>query len=139
MRALLARKRGDHKSAVMLAFYGRQVAEAQAYVAFHFYAMAIEAASRVDKGEPHMGILLATTAMGAIETLQGSEYGLETRLLCCHALTVATSPQAAEFQRRASKYAHGLQALIRSSDLRQSFSGRADITPILNEVAWGEE
>ncbi|MEY2932123.1 MAG: hypothetical protein RL033_2872 [Pseudomonadota bacterium] len=139
VRALLARERGDHKGAVMLAFYGRQVAEAQAYVAFHFYAMAIEAAARVDKGEPHMGILLATTAMGAIETLQGSEYGLETRLLCCHALTVAASPQAGEFQRRASKYAQTIHSLIRTPDLRTSFQERPLLAPFLSEPDWLEE
>lgn len=139
VRALLARKRGDHKSAMMLAFYGRQVAEAQAYVAFHFYAMAIEAAARVDKGEPHMGILLATTAMGAIETLQGSEYGLETRLLCCHALTIASSPQASEFERRASKYAHTLHELIRTPELRHSFALRPAVAPFLNKPAWVED
>jgi len=139
VRALLARKRGDHKSAVMLAFYGRQVAEAQAYVAFHFYAMAIEAASRVDKGEPHMGILLATTAMGAIETLQGSEYGLETRVLCCHALTVAASPQAGEFQRRASNYAMTLHGLIRTPDLRRSFASRPLLASFLSDPAWVED
>src|SRR6185436_16854983 len=94
MRALLASKRGDHGSAVMHAFEARQVAEAQAYVSFHFFAMAIEAAARVDIGEQHTGIMLATTAMGAIETLQGSEYGLPTRLLCSEALAKATSPQA---------------------------------------------
>jgi len=43
LRALLARVRGDHARAVMHAFDARQAAEAQAYVAFHFYAMAIEA------------------------------------------------------------------------------------------------
>ncbi|MEO8177584.1 MAG: protein kinase [Deltaproteobacteria bacterium] len=139
VRALLARERGDHNSAVMLAFYGRQVAEAQAYVAFHFFAMAIEAAARVDKGEPHMGILLATTAMGAIETLQGSEYGLETRLLCCHALTAAASPQSGEFQRRASNYAQTLHGLIRTPDLQQSFSRRPLLAPFLSEPSWVED
>jgi hypothetical protein len=123
----------------MLAFYGRQVAEAQAYVAFHFYAMAIEAAARVDKGEPHMGILLATTAMGAIETLQGSEYGLETRVLCCHALTAAASPQSGEFQRRASNYAQTLHGLIRTPDLQQSFSKRPLLAPFLSERSWVED
>ena len=71
LRALLARVRGDHARAVMHAFDARQAAEAQAYVAFHFYAMAIEARARVDMGEEHTGILLATTALGAIDTLQG--------------------------------------------------------------------
>ncbi len=135
MRALLARKRGDHGSAVMHAFEARQVAEAQAYVAFHFYAMAIEAAARVDIGEQHTGILLATTAMGALETIQGSEYGLETRGLCCAALASAGSPQAADLQRRAGSYARELRDLIRDLPLRHSFAARPVVASLLaNDV-----
>ena len=51
-----------------------------ALVAFHFYAMAIEAAARVDLGEMHAATLVATTALGAVENLQGCEYGLEIRV-----------------------------------------------------------
>ncbi|HWO14964.1 MAG TPA: protein kinase [Polyangiaceae bacterium] len=131
LRALLAKKRGDAGSAVMHAFDARQVAEAQAYVAFHFYAMAIEAAARVDIGEQHTGILLATTAMGAIETIQGSEYGLETRTLCCAALATAGSPQARELRRRAGVYARELHDLIRDPELRQSFGSRGLVAPLL--------
>ncbi|MEO8183759.1 MAG: protein kinase [Deltaproteobacteria bacterium] len=135
MRALLASKRGDHGSAVMHAFEARQVAEAQAYVAFHFYAMAIEAAARVDIGEQHTGILLATTAMGALETIQGSEYGLETRGLCCASLATAGSPQAADLQRRAGSYARELRDLIRDPILRNSFSARPVVAQLLaNDV-----
>ena len=133
LRALLARKRGDSGSAVMHAFDARQVAEAQAYVAFHFYAMAIEAAARVDIGEQHTGILLATTAMGAIETIQGSEYGLETRSLCCAALLTAGSPQAADLRRRAGNYARELRDLIRDLPLRHSFATRQVVASLLAE------
>jgi serine/threonine protein kinase/tetratricopeptide (TPR) repeat protein len=133
LRALLASKRGDPGGAVMHAFEARQVAEAQAYVAFHFYAMAIEAAARVDIGEQHTGILLATTAMGAIETIQGSEYGLETRTLCCAALATAGSPQAKELRRRAGSYARELHDLIRDPQLRQTFGSRALVAPLLAE------
>jgi hypothetical protein len=115
----------------MHAFDARQVAEAQAYVAFHFYAMAIEAAARVDIGEQHTGILLATTAMGAIETIQGSEYGLETRMLCCAALATAGSPQATELRRRAGGYARELHDLIRDPELRQTFGSRRIVAPLL--------
>jgi hypothetical protein len=119
----------------MHAFEARQVAEAQAYVAFHFYAMAIEAAARVDIGEQHTGILLATTAMGALETIQGSEYGLETRGLCCAALTSAGSPQAADLQRRAGSYARELRDLIRDLPLRHSFAARPVVASLLaNDV-----
>jgi eukaryotic-like serine/threonine-protein kinase len=132
-RALLARKRDDPGSAVMHAFDARQLAEAQAYVAFHFYAMGIEAAARVDIGEQHTGILLATTAMGALETIQGSEYGLETRMLCCAALATAGSPQATELRRRAGWYARDLQELIRDPELRQTFGSRPLVAPLLAE------
>jgi hypothetical protein len=102
-------------------------------VAFHFYAMAIEAEARVDIGEQHTGILLATTAMGAIETIQGSEYGLETRMLCCAALATAGSPQARELRRRAGFYARDLHELIRDPDLRHSFGTRPLVAPLLAE------
>ncbi|MEP7052090.1 MAG: protein kinase [Pseudomonadota bacterium] len=124
LRALLARVRGDHARAVMYAFDARQAAEAQAYVAFHFYAMAIEARARLDMGEEHTGILLATTALGAIDTLQGSEYGLATRALGCETLRVARSPQADEMRERAARYAHSLLEHIRDPLFRRTFVER---------------
>lgn len=131
LRALLARTTGDSSAAVMHAFDARQAAEAQAYVAFHFYAMGVEAAARVDIGESHTGILLATTAMGAIETIQGSEYGLETRALCCEALENAGSPQAAEMRRRALGYIKQLADTIRDPELRGMFAKRPLVARLL--------
>jgi predicted ATPase len=131
MRALLAKSSGDSGAAVMHAFDARQAAEAQAYVSFHFYAMAIEAAARVDIGEQHTGILLATTAMGAIETLQGSEYGLHTRVLCCDALAKAGSPQAEEMRRRAAAYVRRLFNTIRDPELRALFVRRRLVLDLL--------
>lgn len=131
LRALLSRSAGDSGSAVMHAFDARQAAEAQAYVAFHFYAMAAEAASRVDIGEAHTGILLATTAMGAIETIQGSEYGLETRALCCEALEKAGSPQADDMRARAKGYTLGLLESIRDPELRDTFTRRPIVAHML--------
>jgi serine/threonine protein kinase/tetratricopeptide (TPR) repeat protein len=124
VRSLLSRATGDAAASVMYAFDARQVAEAQAYVAFHFYAMAVEAAARVDIGEQHTGILLATTAMGAMETIQGSEYGLSTRALCCEALSRAGSPQAKDMIARAVAWVEALAATIRDEDLRARFLGR---------------
>jgi hypothetical protein len=115
----------------MHAFDARQVAEAQAYVAFHFYAMAIEAMARVDIGEHHTGILLATTAMGAIETIQGSEYGLETRDLCRKAMETARSPQAPAMHNRAARYASYLLDSIRGADFKASFAARALVSGLL--------
>jgi len=133
LRALLARVRGDHARAVMHAFDARQAAEAQAYVAFHFYAMAIEARARVDMGEEHTGILLATTALGAIDTLQGSEYGLATRALGCETLRVARSPQAEEMRERAARYARSLLDHIRDPSFRRSFVERRVVQAVLNK------
>ncbi|HTM44372.1 MAG TPA: tetratricopeptide repeat protein, partial [Polyangiaceae bacterium] len=131
LRALLALARGRPSAAVMHAFDARQVAEVQAYVSFHFYAMAIEAVARVELGEQHTGILLATTALGALETLQGSEYGLETRALCCDALARAGSPQAATLKRRASVYAKQLLEQITDVDLRSKFASRPPVALLL--------
>ncbi len=124
LRALIAREMGDPATSVMYAFDARQVAEAQAYVAFHFYAMAIEASSRVEIGEQHTGILLATTALGAMETIQGSEYGLATRVLCCEAMQKAGSPQTDEMVRRAALWLKGLGESIHSDQLRAQFLAR---------------
>src|SRR6478609_1891882 len=132
LRALLARVRSDHARAVMHAFDARQAAEAQAYVAFHFYAMAIEARARVDMGEEHTGILLATTALGAIDTLQGSEYGLATRALGCETLRVARSPQAEEMRERAARYARSLLEHIRDPLFRRTFVERRVVQAVLD-------
>ena len=115
----------------MHAFDARQAAEAQAYVAYHFYAMGVEAAARVDIGESHTGILLATTAMGAIETIQGSEYGLETRALCCEALENAGSPQSADMRRRTLAYVKQLADTIRDPELRAMFTRRPLVARLL--------
>lgn len=131
VRALLAKAAGDAASAVMFAFDARQVAEAQAYVAFHFQAMAIEASARVDIGEQHTGILLATTAMGAMETIQGSEYGLSTRTLCCGALLRAGSPQAEELIQRAAQWVRNLADTIRDDELRKRFLERRPAAELL--------
>jgi tetratricopeptide (TPR) repeat protein len=133
LRALLSRKAGDSGAAVMHAFDARQVAEAQAYVAFHFYAMAIEARARVDIGEHHTGILLATTASGAIETIQGSEYGLETRALCCEALETARSPQAPQMRERAEGHARTVRDSIRGAEFRETFLKRRVVIGLLGE------
>jgi hypothetical protein len=95
-----------------------------ALVAFHFYAMGIEAAARVDLGEMHSATLLATTALGAVENLQGCEYGLEIRALCADALKRAGSPQAPNAHQRAVDYANALVQTVRDSRLRNLFPQR---------------
>ncbi len=79
VQALFARAQRQPKLAIEFALATRHAAETMALVSFHFYAMAIEAAARVDLGEMHTATLLATTALGAVENLQGCEYGLEIR------------------------------------------------------------
>lgn len=138
LRALVARGTGDSGAAVMHAFDARQAAEAQAYVAFHFYAMAVEAVARVDIGEQHTGILLATTALGAIGTIQGSEYGLQTRALCIEALDSAGSPQVNELRRLAAEYAEDLFARVRDPHNRQMFRQRAIVQRLLGPLGEDE-
>jgi tetratricopeptide (TPR) repeat protein len=131
LRALIARSGGDSGAAVMHAFDARQAAEAQAYVAFLFHAMAVEAAARVDIGEQHTGILLATMAMGASDAIQGSEYGLETRALACEALERAGSPQAAEMRDRAAVYARKMLGHVRDPYFRSLFLKRPIVARLL--------
>jgi tetratricopeptide (TPR) repeat protein len=124
VRALLARARREPQQAIEHALAARHAAERMALVAFHFYAMAIEAAARVDLGEMHTATLVATTALGAVENLQGCEYGLEIRSLCADALKRAGSPQAASAYQRAVDYARALQNNVRDSRMRKLFTQR---------------
>jgi serine/threonine protein kinase/tetratricopeptide (TPR) repeat protein len=135
-RASLARTRRDARAAIAYAAEGRRLAEGQALVSFHFYALALEASARVDAGEIHAATLLATTAMGAVEALQGCEFGLETRVLAADALKRAGSPQAPLAHQRAVDYATALMSTIRDGRLRRLFvqrplvAGLFDATPV---------
>jgi serine/threonine protein kinase/tetratricopeptide (TPR) repeat protein len=121
VRAIFARARRQPQDALDHALAARRSAEDMALVAFHFYAMAIEAAARVDLGEMHSATLLATTALGAVENLQGCEYGLEIRALCADALKRAGSPQAPNAHQRAVDYANALVRTVRDARLRTLF------------------
>lgn len=131
LRALLAEARGNSREAVQRAMEARQGAEGQAYASFHFYAMAIEGKARVDVGEEHTGILLATTALGALETLQGSEYSLDTRALAVAALERARSPQAGAMRRRSAKVAQERADGIRDPNLWRAFLERRPVVQLL--------
>ena len=124
VRAIFARARRQPNEALGHALAARRSAEDMALVAFHFYAMAIEAAARVDLGEMHSATLLATTALGAVENLQGCEYGLEIRALCADALKRAGSPQAPNAHQRAVDYANALVRTVRDARLRKLFPQR---------------
>jgi hypothetical protein len=101
-----------------------------ALAAFHSYAMAIEAAARAELGEVQAASLVATTALGAVENLQGCEYGLEIRLLCADVLERAGSLQAQETHRAAAAYAAMLAATIRHPRLKKLFQQRAILTSV---------
>jgi serine/threonine protein kinase/tetratricopeptide (TPR) repeat protein len=124
VRSLFARAHGQSQEAILHALTARHSAETKALVGFHFYAMAIEAAARVDLGESHAATLVATTALGAVENLQGCEYGLEIRALCAEALERAGSPQAPHARERALDYATALARTVRDPRLRRLFPGR---------------
>jgi len=129
VRALLGRARQQPQEAVQHAVEARRGAEKMALVAFNFYAMAIEAGARVDLGEVHAATLVATTALGAVENLQGCEYGLEIRVMCADALERAGSPQAAAARQTAMDYAVALAGLVRDPRLRKLFTERTISKP----------
>jgi tetratricopeptide (TPR) repeat protein len=124
MRAVLARARGEYRQAIEHAVRAKRLAEDLALVSLQFYALALEASARVDTGEKHAAVLLATTALGAVETLQGCEYGLEIRVLAADALQRSGSPQAPLARQRAVDYATALMSTIRDPRLRRLFARR---------------
>jgi tetratricopeptide (TPR) repeat protein len=124
VQALYARSMRRPKEAAEFAVAARHAAETMALVSFHFYAMAIEAAARVDIGEMHTATLVATTALGAVENLQGCEYGLEIRALCADALKRAGSPQAGSAHERAVDFAKALLNNVRDPRMRRLFTNR---------------
>ncbi len=131
VRALLDRASGASAAALVLAAEARRVAEDQALVSFHCWATAVEAAARVDLGEIHTGILLATTALGSVSAVQGSEYGLEVCCLCWDTLRRAGSPQAEEARRVAASRANEIASHIRDQRLRSLFLERRMVTRVL--------
>jgi hypothetical protein len=132
--AAVARYRRDAPLAIQHALSARRSAEQQALVAYHFYAFAVEAAARVDAGEVHAATLLATTALGAVEALQGCEYGLEIRVLCADALKRAASPQAPAARQRAVDYAAALMGTIRDTRLKRRFAERPLVTTLFDST-----
>jgi len=134
VRAELSRVRRDPRTAIAKAMEARRDAESQAAVSFHFYGLAIEASARVDVGEMHTATLLANTALGAVETLQGCEYGLDIRVLCADALKRAGSPQAPQAHERAVEHARALVGTIRDPRLRALFLKRPIIAGLIDQT-----
>jgi len=132
INAVLSREKREPTKAISYALEARRAAEDQTLVSFHFYGMAVEAEARVDAGEMHAGTLLATTALGAVETLQGCEYGLEIRVLCADALKRAGSPQAPLAHQRAVDHAQALLDGIRDDRLRRLFMKRPIVAALFD-------
>jgi eukaryotic-like serine/threonine-protein kinase len=130
VQACMLRCKRESKQAIQSALEGRRAAESQALVSYSLYGTALEAAARVDAGEIHAGTLLATTALGAVETLQGCEYGLEIRTLCADALKRSGSPQAKHALQLAVEYAGAMIEAIREQRLRQSFQNRPAVASL---------
>ncbi|MSP24579.1 MAG: tetratricopeptide repeat protein [Myxococcales bacterium] len=99
--ALLHRANGDPARARDRASLARHLAESQALVSYHVYATALEAVTRVELGEIQTGLMLTTTSLGAVEGMEGSEYGIEVRGLCCEAVLRATQAERAAGHRSA--------------------------------------
>lgn len=123
VRALIARAHHDPTSAIFCASEARQEAESQALSSFHLYATSIEALSRVEVGEPHTGVLLASTVLGAVDAIP-SEYGLEIRSLAWEALSKANSPSSQGMQARVVHHIHTTAAQIHDPRLRELFLQR---------------
>ncbi len=132
INAVLAREKRDAHQAISYALEARRAAEDQTLVSFHFYGMAVEAAARIDAGEMHAGTLLATTAFGAVEAIQGCEYGIEIRVLCADALKRAGSRQAPLAYQRAVDHAHALMNGIKDRRLQRLFVKRPIVASLFD-------
>ena len=98
------------------------------------YATAIESVARVDAGELHSGVLLARTALGAIEATVGSECGIETRAYCCEALRKGAPESARDASMRAAAHVRKVAGHIRDPRLKALFLQRGVVDRILVEA-----
>lgn len=124
LRALIAlRQDNDAQAAVAYASEARQLAESQGLVSYHLYATAVEAAARHHNGETYPAVLLAGTAMAAIEAANVSEYGIEVRALCCEAM-LGSGSAGRDACARAVAHVHRVAERIRDPELRRMFFAR---------------
>ncbi|MBN1611781.1 MAG: protein kinase [Polyangiaceae bacterium] len=130
--AVLARARGKPDIALVAATEAQKAAESLANTTFRLYASSLEAAARLDLGEREAGKLAALGALTAVEALQGSEFGLATRVLCCHVLDATEAPEAAAARARSANYVRGLFANIRDDELRRAFAARPTVTALVD-------
>ena len=84
-------------------------------------------------------MLLANTAFGAVEGMEGSEYGIEVRSLCCEAIIKArgfdTSASGSSLNtdvcRRALAQVDKLAGYVREPELRERFMHRPPVRSIV--------
>jgi eukaryotic-like serine/threonine-protein kinase len=141
VQALIARAEHDAQAAAAHAAEARQLAEGQALVSYHVFATAIEAVARVDSGDTQSGVLLATTALGAVEAMEGSEYGTKVRSFCCQAVSKALASDrlsatsvASDIFRRALDHVDRLAGYIRDERHRELFFQRPVVRYILDQA-----
>jgi tetratricopeptide (TPR) repeat protein len=135
VRARLAWLQLEHPGAVASAREARQAAEAHGLVGFNLYATALEALARVAAGEQQMGVLLAMNALGAVDSIQSSEYGCAIRAYCYEALLAADSPHAARARDKAAAHIRSVANAIRDPRLKNLFLMRSMVVNVLGERA----
>ncbi|MEM9691698.1 MAG: tetratricopeptide repeat protein, partial [Myxococcota bacterium] len=141
VEALLSHRDEDHYLAADYAARARQLAESQGLVSYHVFATSVEAAARVASGEVQAGVLLATTALGAVEAMEGSEYGTKVRWLCCQAVSLAVAGDRldanpsvwADVVRRSVNHIDRIAGYIRDPGHRERFFARAPVRFILEQ------
>lgn len=131
VRALIAKASRQYALAAKLAAEARKFAESQALMSYHVYAYAIEASARVDSGDFYTGVLLARTALGAIEATQGCEYGVEVRVLSSEALQQGAPASARDAVMRAAAHAREVGNSVQSDRLRTLFFEQPMVSRIL--------
>ncbi|WP_050433317.1 serine/threonine-protein kinase PknK [Chondromyces crocatus] len=131
LRSLLARARGDLRAALATSAEARALAEAQGFMSYHAYATAIEAATRADTNDLHAAVLLARTALGAVEA-GSSEYGIEIRDLACSVLARGAPASAPDAYHRAALHIRKVASYVRDQRHRELFTARPVVRRILD-------
>lgn len=138
VRSLLSRARGDLRGAVAGASEARKLAESQGLMSYHAYATAIEAAARADGDELHSAVLLARTALGAVEA-GSSEYGIEIRDMACGVLARGAPASAPDAFHRAALHVRKVASYVRDPRHRELFVARPVVRRLLEAEPAGAE
>lgn len=142
VESLLCLARSKPRAAVDLAGQAFRRAEAQGLVSYQAYAGAIRAVALVKGEKSEEGVAQATRALSMIESMEGSEYDIEARSLCCTALQAAHEQLegdgaglVAHVRQLALDHASRLASYIRDDELRVSFWQRAVIRSLAESSA----